>query len=237
MGLNPTHGEGKRPIDPLAGAFVGERKAPFTEPHRFAALAVGPLVEKSWRGGGEPADFFALKGVLEALAAHLRVELSFAPAEEPFLHPGRCAAVAIEGAPAGWIGEVHPLVCRDWDLEGAVGFEIEAGALIGAAAAGEELFGEISTFPTVRKDLAIVVPVGVAAAEVRGRILAAGEDLLHTAEAFDLFEGEQLGAGLKSLAFGLEFCASDRTLTDEDVVGLIGAITDSLKEIGGTLRE
>ena len=112
---------------PLEGRFPGERPAPFDEPHRLGCLAAGPRVARSWRGGGEPADFFSLKGVLEALAGQLGAELAFEAAPEPFLHPGRAARVIVADGDAGWIGEVHPLVCRKWDLDGAVGFEVALG--------------------------------------------------------------------------------------------------------------
>jgi phenylalanyl-tRNA synthetase beta chain len=226
-----------RPVDPLAGAFVGERAAPFVEPHRIGALAVGPWVEKSWRGGGEPADFFALKGVLEALAGQLGVELGFVEAAEPFLHPGRAAAVEIDGAAAGWIGEIHPLVAREWDLDVAAGFEVSTAALIAAATTGEEIYEDVTTFPAAHQDLAVVVPVEVSAVDVRAAILAGGGELLRSARVFDLFEGEQLGAGRKSLALGLEFRAGDRTLTDEEVTALREKIEAELERIGGSLRE
>jgi phenylalanyl-tRNA synthetase beta chain len=224
-------------VDPLAGAFVGERAAPFAEPHRLGALAVGPLVEKSWRGGGEAADFFALKGVLEALAGQLGVELGFTEASQPFLHPGRAAAVEIGGAAAGWIGEIHPLVAREWDLDVAAGFEISTAALLGAAATGEEIYEDVTTFPAAHQDLAVVVPVEVSAVAVREAIIAGGGELLRSARVFDLFEGEQLGAGRKSLALGLEFRAGDRTLTDEEVTALREQIEAELERIGGSLRE
>jgi phenylalanyl-tRNA synthetase beta chain len=225
-------------VDPLAGHFAGERPAPFSEPHRFAAIAVGPLSPRSWRGGGEPADFFALKGALEALARQLGVELGFeAAGEEPFLHPGRSAAVSIDGAAAGWLGEVHPLVCRTWDLEAAVAFELGAAPLIAAATLGEEAYEDVTTFPAVYQDLAVVVPAAVAASEVRAAVLAGGGELLRAAEVFDLYEGEQLGEDRKSLALNLEFRAPDRTLTDEEVAGLREAIKAKLDAIGGTLRE
>jgi phenylalanyl-tRNA synthetase beta chain len=222
---------------PLAGVFSGMRSAPFAEPHRLAGLAVGPLVEKSWRGAGEPADFFALKGVLEALAGQLGVELSFAAAPEPFLHPGRAAAVEILGAPVGWIGEVHPLVCREWDLEAAVGFEIATAALVGAATTGEESYEDVTTFPFVHQDLAVLVPVEVTATAVRDAVLEGGGQLLRSADVFDYFAGEQLGEGRKSLALRLQFRAADRTLTDEEVAGLREAIKAKLEQIGGALRE
>jgi phenylalanyl-tRNA synthetase beta chain len=237
MGRKYAHMEGNRPINPLAGAFVGERAAPFAEPHRLGALAVGPLVEKSWRGGGDPADFFALKAVLEALAGQLGVELGFAAAEEPFLHPGRSAAVEIDGAPVGWIGEVHPLVCREWDLEAAVGFEIDSAALIGASTVGAEVYEDVTTFPSIRQDLAILIPAEVTAAAVRDVVVEGGGDYLRSAEIFDLFEGEQLGEGRKSLALRLEFRADDRTLADEEITGVRAAIMADLEQIGGSLRE
>jgi phenylalanyl-tRNA synthetase beta chain len=222
---------------PLAGVFSGRQPAPFAEPHRLACLAVGPLVEKSWRGGGEPADFFALKGALEALAGQLGVELSFAAAPEPFLHPGRAAAVEIAGAPIGWIGEVHPLVCRAWDIETAVGFEIAGAALIAAATVGEEAYEDVTTFPAVHQDLAVVVPLEVTASAVREAVLAGGGELLRSARVFDLYAGEQLGEGRKSLALRLEFRAADRTLTDDEVAPLREAIKAKLEQIGGSLRE
>jgi phenylalanyl-tRNA synthetase beta chain len=236
-GLERPNSGRSRPVDPLAGSFVGERSAPFGEPHRLAALAVGPLVEKSWRGGGEPADFFALKAVLEGLSGQLGVELGFAVAEEPFLHPGRSAAVEIDGAAAGWIGEVHPLVCREWDIEAAVGFEIATAALIGAATVGAEAYEDVTTFPAARRDLAVVVPIAVSAVAVRDAVLAGGGELLRSARVFDFYEGEQLGEGRKSLALRLEFRAADRTLTDDEVAPLRDAIKAKLEQIGGSLRE
>ncbi|HET8954687.1 MAG TPA: phenylalanine--tRNA ligase subunit beta [Solirubrobacterales bacterium] len=226
-----------RPVDPLAGNFAGDQPAPFSEPHRLAGIAVGALAERSWRGGGEATDFFALKGVLEALGRQLGTELEFAPAEEPFLHPGRSAAISVAGRPAGWIGEVHPLVCRAWDLDAATAFELDAAPLIAAASAGEESYEDVTTFPAVYQDLAVVVPAATPAGEVRAAVLAGGGELLRAAEVFDLYEGEQVGAERKSLALNLEFRAPDRTLTDEEVAGLREAIKAKLGEIEGALRE
>jgi phenylalanyl-tRNA synthetase beta chain len=220
----------------LAGIFSGERLAPFAEPHRLGCLAVGPPVEQSWRGNGEPADFFALKGALEALAGQLGVTLGFEAAPEPFLHPGRSAAVLITDVPVGWLGEIHPLVCREWDIPAAAGFEIATAALVEAATVGEELYEDVTTHPSVQQDLAVVVPVEVTAVAVRDAVLEGGGELLRSAEVFDLYEGEQLGEGRKSLALRLEFRAADRTLTDEEVSGLRGSIEAQLEQVGGSLR-
>jgi len=222
---------------PLAGVFPGERPAPFAEPHRLGALAVGSMTERSWRGGGEPADFFALKAVLEALAAQLGVVLAYEAAPEPFLHPGRAAAVSVADVPIGWLGEIHPLVCREWDVGSAVGFELATAALLGAATVGEETYEDVTTYPAVHQDLAVVVPDEVTAVAVHDAVLEGGGELLRSARVFDLYEGEQLGEGRVSLALRLEFRAADRTLTDAEVAALRDSIKAELEAIGGSLRE
>ncbi|MET0305731.1 MAG: phenylalanine--tRNA ligase subunit beta [Solirubrobacterales bacterium] len=222
---------------PLAGGFSGEQAPPFLEPHRLGCLAVGPLSPRSWRGGGEQADFFVLKGVLVGLSARLGVALGFEVAGEPFLHPGRAARILVGESAAGWLGELHPLVCRAWGLDSAVGFEVGLADLVMAAGAGEETFEDLTTFPAILQDLAVVVPTDVSAAQVRDAVLAAGGELLRTAEVFDHYEGEQLGEGRKSLALRLEFRADDRTLTDEEVAAKRDSIAAKLTEIGGALRE
>ena len=233
----PTTNGGSDAAGPLAGQSAGERPAPFREPHRLAALAVGPLTPGSWRGDGEPGDFFALKGVVEGLAARLGAATAFEPATESFLHPGRAAKVLVGGGGAGWIGEVHPLVAREWALDAAVAFELDLSALVGAASAGEEIFEDLTAFPAVLQDLAVVVPGDVPAARVREAVLAGGGELLRAAEVFDLFEGEQVGEGHKSLALRLEFRAADRTLTDEEVAAQRDSIATALASIGGAIRE
>jgi phenylalanyl-tRNA synthetase beta chain len=221
---------------PLGGTFPGEQAAPVIEPHRIGSLAVGPLVAKSWRGGGEPADFFALKGTLEGLAGQLGVELSAEPAEQPFLHPGRSAQVDVAGQPAGWIGELHPLVCRVWDLEAAVAFEVDMAILLAASPAGEETFEDVTTFPAVTQDIAVVVPDGLSASDLHGAVLSGGGPLLVSAQVFDVYKSEQLGAGRKSVAMRLEFRANDRTLTDDEVAAQRDKIVESVKVCGGEMR-
>jgi phenylalanyl-tRNA synthetase beta chain len=175
--------------------------------------------------------------VLEGLAERLGVALAFEPAPEPFLHPGRAAQILVGESETGWIGELHPLVCREWDLEGAVGFEVALSVLVEGASAGEEAFEDVTTYPAVRQDLAVVVPDDVSAARVRDAVLSGGGDLLRAAEVFDLYEGDQLGEGRKSLALRLEFRADDRTLTDEEVATKRESIAATLAEIGGSLRD
>ena len=220
-----------------AGVFAGRIPPPVHEVHRIGTLAVGSLAPASWRGAGEPAGFYELKGVLEGLCAALGVEPVLAPASEPFLHPGRAAAIEIGGRAAGWIGELHPRVAGAWDLPGGAGFEVDAAALIEASGAGQEPYEDVTTFPSLYQDLAVVVPDDVAAADLLAAVRAGGGPLLRAAQVFDLYRGEQVGAGRKSLALRIEFRAADRTLTDEEVAPLRDAIKKALAAIGGSLRE
>jgi phenylalanyl-tRNA synthetase beta chain len=221
----------------LAGRFVGERPAPAFEPWRIACLASGPIRAGGWRRGEVVADFYALKGVLEALASLLGAGVEVVPGEEPFLHPGRAGRVLVETEDAGWIGELHPLVCRSWDLEGAAGFEIDLAPLVAASPYDQETYEDVISYPAVHQDVAVVVDESVPAAEVRAAVLEGGGELLRSAEVFDLYRGEQVGEGRKSLALRLSFRAADRTLTDEEVAERRGAIEAAVKKVGGSLRE
>jgi phenylalanyl-tRNA synthetase beta chain len=220
----------------VAGEFAGDRPPPAAEPHLLGCLAVGPLAPPTWRGGRRRSGFYALKGALEVLCGQLDVDLRLEPAGEPFLAPGRAASVTLGDRPAGWLGELHPLVARAWDLPEATGFEIALAPLIAVASSGHEQYEDVTTYPAVYQDIAVAVGTEVPAERVREAVLEGGGELLHAATVFDLYTGEQVGEGRKSLALRLEFRAPDRTLTDQEVGERRRAITDALAKIGGSLR-
>jgi phenylalanyl-tRNA synthetase beta chain len=226
---------------PLFGEFPGRLPAPDREPHRLAALAVGDLRPATWLAAGESDDaigFFTLKGVLESLAGAFDLELRLSPAPESFLHPGRAAAIELDGSQVGWLGELHPVVAREWDIEPeSVGFELDLGPLVAAAGADSEAYEDLQTHPAVLQDLAVTVPDEVPAERVRAAVREGGGELLAGADVFDVYHGKQLEAGTKSLALRLEFRAPDRTLTDAEAAERREAIRAALAEIGGSLRE
>ena len=156
----------------------------------------------------------------------------------PFLHPGRSALVrTADGRELGWIGELHPLVLREWDLEGpAAAFELDLDALVALTAGALEVYSDVTSFPAVLQDIAVVVPEEVPASRVEEAVRAGGGDLLGALSVFDLYRGAQVGEGNKSLALRLEFRAPDRTLTDEEVAERRTAIERELESIGGRLR-
>jgi phenylalanyl-tRNA synthetase beta chain len=221
----------------LGGAFAGDRPPPAFEPQFIGALAVGALAPPSWGSETRQAGFFAMKGALEGLAGHLGVEVGLEAAPHPFLHPGRSARVLVGGSEAGWLGEVHPLVCRQWDLDAAAAFQVGLAELVAASPSGRETYEDVTTYPAVYQDLAIVVDEHVSADDVRSAVVAGGGELLRSAAVFDVYHGEQVGEGRRSLALRLEFRAPDRTLTDVEVAERRSAIEAALAEIGGSLRE
>jgi phenylalanyl-tRNA synthetase beta chain len=230
--------EGGSPHDGvLAGSFVGNRPPPAYEPWRIACLAAGPLSRGDWRGDPVAADFYSVKGILEGIAERLAVEVEVSQGEEPFLQPGRAARVTLAGEDVGWVGEIHPLICREWDLDSAAGFEIDLAPLVAASAVGAETYEDVISYPAVHQDVAVVVPEDVPAAAVRAAVIEGGGDLLRSAAVFDLYRGEQLGEGRKSLALRLTFRAADRTLTDEEVAERRRAIEEAVEKLGGSLRE
>jgi phenylalanyl-tRNA synthetase beta chain len=183
------------------------------------------------------ADVFAAKGLLEAVLGTLRVDWQVEPAHWPFLHPGRSAAVVAGGERLGFVGEVHPLVARAWELERTLAaFAIDLGK-VAAAAPAVTTYADLTSFPSLRQDLAVVVAADVPAARVLETVRRAGGELLAQTSVFDVYTGEQVGEGRVSLALHLEFRAPDRTLTDEDVAPVRQRIVAALQEeLGGELR-
>lgn len=225
---------------PLGGDFPGERRPPVNEPQHLCAVTVGPLDPPSW-GQAEPAaGFFPLKGVLEHLASGLGVALAVAPpadpAAQPFLHPGRAGDVLVGGRTIGWIGEIHPAVAEELDLGAAAAFEIGLADLLAASPQGEEAYLDFTAFPPVDRDLAVVVAEDVPAARVTAAVEEAGGELLTAVTVFDVYRGEHLDPGEKSLALRLRFRADDRTLGEDEIEPLWGRVLAALDGIGGRLR-
>ncbi|MEA2217490.1 MAG: phenylalanyl-tRNA synthetase beta chain, partial [Solirubrobacteraceae bacterium] len=201
-------------------------------------LATGDKLPHEHRALGAivPGDVFAAKAYVEAVCDALRADATFAAAPQPFLHPGRSATISAGGAQVGWVGDVHPLVAADWDLDAVAAFELDLDAVI-AAAGAIAFYEDLTSFPELREDIAIVVDSSVPAATVLDTVRAAGGKLLARAEVFDVYRGEQVAQGRTSLAIALTFRARDRTLTDADVAPIRAKIVAALRdELGGELR-
>ncbi|MEJ7715052.1 MAG: phenylalanine--tRNA ligase subunit beta [Thermoleophilaceae bacterium] len=216
---------------PPDGSPGGSQPA-FEGNHLGALLTVAS--PGGWRGARRPADLYAAKALVEAVMAPVGLEWWAEPGARPFLHPGRAASVFAGGHEVGWLGELHPLVARAWELgdEPVAAFELDVGVLA-YLAAGPAEYSDVTSFPAVLQDVAVVVDESVPAAEVEAAVRAAAGELLASVRPFDLYRGEQVGEGKKSLALRLEFRAPDRTLTDEDVAARWPEIEKALERIGG----
>jgi len=220
-----------------AGAVYlpGENALP-AEPYHVGALLSGAVRPATWRDPAPAAaDFFAVKGVLAGMLDALRVDWTAEATSEPepFLHPGRAARITIGGEAAGWIGEIHPQVAAGWDWsEPVAAFEIDLDAV--AQRIDVPRYRNVTGFPEVREDLAVIVAESVSAAEVLAVVRRSGAPLLLGAEVFDVYrDAERIGAGNVSLALRLTFAATDRTLTDEEVAAkrrkIAAALADQLQ--------
>jgi phenylalanyl-tRNA synthetase beta chain len=211
------------------------------EPRRLGAVMTGPRESESWLEGQDRAvvDFYDLKGIVETLLAGLRLNGEFEPGEHPAFHPGRCAQVRVGDSVIGVMGELHPQVRSAFDLpdqQPVCALEFDLDEILAAWGAPHKLV-PISVHPPVYEDLAIVVDEGVAEVEVCALIAQTGAPLVRSVNLFDVYRGEQIGVGKKSLAYRLIYQADDRTLTDKEVAKLRGKIVRRLeREINGSLR-
>ena len=201
---------GAREVDMLAGALTGSR------------------LPEQWGSGRDGADFFDLKGDLESLLAATgdADSFGFEAAEHPCLHPGRSARVMRNGTAIGWIGELHPEHVRALDLTYAPQlFELEYDT---AFRVEVPAFKEVSRFPQVRRDLALLVDEDLPFSAIRERVTFVATGLLKDLRVFDIYRGAGVEPGRKSVALGLIFQENSRTLTDEDIDRLMQAIRDDL---------
>jgi phenylalanyl-tRNA synthetase beta chain len=203
----------------------------------LAGLAAGPAKPDQWGLARRPVDFYDVKADVEALLALTREPRSFAfePATHPALHPGQAAVVSRAGTAIGLLGALRPEHLRALDLEAPVYlFELRLDAI---AAGSLPRFTPLSRFPAIRRDVAVVVPEGLPAHAVQACIGQAAGDMLKNLELFDVYRGEGVDPGRKSLALALTLQAPDRTLQDEEVDRLMGRVVGALeRELGANLR-
>jgi phenylalanyl-tRNA synthetase beta chain len=210
------------------------------EPRRLSAVMVGPRDPATWQPHDTgPLGFFDLKGVVETLLDRLEVrDVTWERGAHPGMHPGRTARVLIGGKDAGLVGELHPQVRAAWDLPAVpvVLMELDLDVLLanwGEAAAMTPISGQ----PAVYEDLALIVDDSLPAAQVEALIRQTGGRMLVDLRLFDVYRGQPVPEGKKSLAYNLAFQAADRTLTDEDVRKLRYRIVQRLeRDLGATLR-
>ena len=213
------------------------------EQRRLVVALTGPRETGGWRPADDSwIDFFDLKGVVETLLEGLHVaDIAYKPAEHRTYHPGRVADVVVNGQTIGLFGQLHPLVVQAYDMQVeadrpvlAADFDLD---LLLAQVPDGHVVASIPRFPPVQQDIAVIVDEHIPAEQVRSLIAQTGRPLLVDVRLFDLYRGEQLGAGKKSLAYSLTFQSDERTLTDKVVARQQQSIVKRLeREFGAKLR-
>ena len=223
-------------------ANVYEPKAlPLTEvPHErpmACGIMMGKVTEAAWNQAQRDTDFYDVKGVVDGLLAKLGLtQYDIQPSSESYYHPGVSAHYTVNGVTIANYGELHPQVVKKFDLSGKVYmFEIDLEAVLSITVPPFR-YQSFSKFPGTSRDLAIVAPVSVTSGDIVALIKEHGGEYLESVSIFDVYEGEHIEAGYRSLAYNLQFRSMEGTLNDEDIDGAIQAIIDALATKNCKLR-
>lgn len=214
---------------------------PLTEvPHErpmACGIMMGKVTEAAWNQAQRDTDFYDVKGVVDGLLAKLGLtQYDIQPSSESYYHPGVSAHYTVNGVTIANYGELHPQVVKNFDLSGKVYmFEIDLEAVLSIIVPPFR-YQSFSKFPGTSRDLAIVAPVSVTSGDIVALIKEHGGEYLESVSIFDVYEGEHIEAGYRSLAYNLQFRSMEGTLNDEDIDGAIQAIIDALATKNCKLR-
>ncbi|WP_340583633.1 phenylalanine--tRNA ligase subunit beta [Staphylococcus aureus] len=201
----------------------------------LSGILTGDYVVNQWQGKKETVDFYLAKGVVDRVSEKLNLEFSYRRADIDGLHPGRTAEILLENKVVGFIGELHPTLAADNDLKRTYVFELNFDALM-AVSVGYINYQPISRFPGMSRDIALEVDQNIPAADLLSTIHAHGGNILKDTLVFDVYQGEHLEKGKKSIAIRLNYLDTEETLTDERVSKVQAEIEAALIEQGAVIR-
>ncbi|MDP7042035.1 MAG: phenylalanine--tRNA ligase subunit beta, partial [Gammaproteobacteria bacterium] len=240
VSVNSSRQQGRARLFEI-GVIFSSQGNEIAEEELIAGIAWGPLLPEQWgadTSGAEAANLFDIKSDIEALLSLTgdTESVTFIAAEHAALKPGVSARIEREGQTIGWLGELHPRLVRLWDISPApVLFELLPQA---GLAARLPAFSPVSRFPSVRRDLAVLVNEQITAAELLGTVREAAGPLLQDAWVFDVYTGDNIERGLKSVAFGLILQETSRTLTEPEIEGAVNAVIERLSgKFNASIRE
>ena len=222
----------------IGSVFLGETAEGLPLEREHVALAMtGKWVENAWQGEHKQVDFFVLKGALEALFEKLSVadRITYVAAKVDGMHPGRTADILLDGERIGFLGQLHPQEQKNLGVKDTFVAEFNLAQVLAADIAPLQ-YVAVPRFPSISRDIALVVDRTTTAASLEEIITAAGGKLLKAVNVFDVYEGDHMEAGKKSIAFSLTYFDPERTLTDEDVTAVHDKVVAALQENGVTLR-
>ncbi|HFV9310158.1 phenylalanine--tRNA ligase subunit beta [Staphylococcus aureus] len=201
----------------------------------LSGILTGDYVVNQWQGKKETVDFYLAKGVVDRVSEKLNLEFSYRRADIDGLHPGRTAEILLENKIVGFIGELHPTLAADNDLKRTYVFELNFDALM-SVSVGYINYQPIPKFPGMSRDIALEVDQNIPAADLLSTIHAHGGNILKDTLVFDVYQGEHLEKGKKSIAIRLNYLDTEETLTDERVSKVQAEIEAALIEQGAVIR-
>lgn len=201
----------------------------------LSGILTGDYVVNQWQGKKETVDFYLAKGVVDRVSEKLNLEFSYRRADIDGIHPGRTAEILLENKVVGFIGELHPTLAADNDLKRTYVFELNFDALM-AVSVGYINYQPIPRFPGMSRDIALEVDQNIPAADLLSTIHAHGGNILKDTLVFDVYQGEHLEKGKKSIAIRLNYLDTEETLTDERVSKVQAEIEAALIEQGAVIR-
>ncbi|WP_027964650.1 phenylalanine--tRNA ligase subunit beta [Halalkalibacillus halophilus] len=217
-------------IGPIYPQTKGEGTQP-EEKLRTTGAITGLWINHPWQAQKQPVDFFILKGIVEGLLSHFAVpEVAYEQAELDGMHPGRTAIVKSGERVIGYLGQLHPTTQKDYDLSETYVYDLDLEAIL-ELSDQEERYEKITKYPAISQDLAFVVNDNVTASELEKVIQEAGQPHLQSILVFDVYDGEHMEAGKKSVAFNLVFQNSERTLKDEEIEEARKSIVEQVEKV------
>ncbi|WP_373893009.1 phenylalanine--tRNA ligase subunit beta [Virgibacillus natechei] len=203
----------------LGAIFISDEEVLTEQPDeslRLAGALTGTWMEQPWQQEKKTVDFYVVKGILEGLFDYLQIPVTFEQAKLPDMHPGRCATLLARDKVIGFIGQVHPLVEKKMDLNEAYVFDVNMEEVL-AAYTDNSTYQEIPKYPSIARDIAFILDEEVVAGEVKTMIEEIGSPLVKNVQIFDVYQGENVPEGKKSIAYSLLYQHPEKTLQDDEV--------------------
>ncbi|WP_164668426.1 phenylalanine--tRNA ligase subunit beta [Virgibacillus doumboii] len=216
----------------LGNIFISGEKVLSKQPDeklRLSGALTGSWVTHQWQQEKKQVDFYLVKGIVEGLFDFLNIPVSFAQAKLPAMHPGRCATIQVDNRVVGFIGQVHPKLEKTMEIKETYVFDIDMEAVL-AAYKNVPAYKPIPKYPSVTRDIAFIVDADVQAGDIKEMIEEIGAPVVQNVQIFDVYKGEHLPEGKKSVAYSLLYQDPEKTLKDDEV-------EESYQEIVGKVNE
>src|SRR5699024_10491618 len=203
----------------IGSIFLSEEEKITKQPEenvRLSGVITGDMIDHKWQQEKKTVDFYAVKGLMEQLFEYIRIPVTFSQASVQDMHPGRCATIAVGEEVIGYMGQVHPRVAKDFDSKDTYMFDVNFDRIVELYARKEQ-YVPIPKYPAITRDVAFIVDTDIIAGDILQVIQEVGAPLVTEVEVFDVYEGEHLEDGKKSIAYHLHYQDPSKTLKDKDV--------------------